>query len=360
MPKRICYVHIGPPKTGTSAIQRFLKENRANLLKHGYLVPESGQAVGGAHFALVHQLCGEEVHPRQQFSVKTFVSELAESNSEAVVISAEALTGILTYPTLAQKFFASLASLDLEPRIVMFPRNQPQWLNSSYAQTIKSFRGRPLLEGFLTRAQFGRNAWTSRSEMAAANGAKVIARPYTSVSARNIVPDFLDAIGINDPALATSKTERVNESVGPFTIAVAQGVRATIEGTIKLRQAGRCKMQMEKYLSKEGLTDSGYCGLTTMLARQVEAECLASNNAFAMRVWGRTWNEMFAPDVGVEFTANDYSIAGIPEAMAPKLRRAITILAKRATIIMSRPKFASEAAWNDLRRFSHYKRSAAE
>jgi hypothetical protein len=360
MPKRICYVHIGPPKTGTSAIQRFLKENRTNLLKYGYLVPESGQAVGGAHFALVHQLCGEEVHPRQQLALQTFVRELADNKCEAVVLSAEALTSILTFTTVAQKFFRSLADLDLEPRIVMFPRNQPQWLNSSYAQTIKSFRGRHLLDEFFARAEFGRNAWTSRSEMAAAHGAQIIARPYTSISARNIVPDFLDAIGINDPALAASKSERVNESVGPFTIAVAQGVRATIEGSIKLRQAGRCKMQMEKYLSKEGLTDSGYCGLTTKLARQVESECLASNNAFAIKVWGRPWNEMFTPDVGLDFTANDYSIAGIPDAMAPKLRRAITILAKRASIIMNRPKFASEAAWNDLRRFSHYQRSAAK
>ena len=43
MAKRVCYIHIGPHKTGTTSIQWFLKENRAELLKHGYFVPESGE-----------------------------------------------------------------------------------------------------------------------------------------------------------------------------------------------------------------------------------------------------------------------------------------------------------------------------
>jgi len=49
MAKRVCYIHIGPHKTGTTSIQWFLKENRAELLKHGYLVPESGSIHGGHH-----------------------------------------------------------------------------------------------------------------------------------------------------------------------------------------------------------------------------------------------------------------------------------------------------------------------
>jgi hypothetical protein len=44
MSKRICYIHIGPHKTGTSSIQWFLQENRAELLKYGYFVPETRQS----------------------------------------------------------------------------------------------------------------------------------------------------------------------------------------------------------------------------------------------------------------------------------------------------------------------------
>ncbi len=60
MTKRICYIHVGPHKTGTSAIQWFLQENRAELLEHGYFVPES-ETKRGAHHALAEKLAGMEV-----------------------------------------------------------------------------------------------------------------------------------------------------------------------------------------------------------------------------------------------------------------------------------------------------------
>ncbi|HEY4273065.1 MAG TPA: hypothetical protein VGM65_13770 [Candidatus Udaeobacter sp.] len=38
---RVCSIHVGPDKLGTTSIQWFLQENRAELLKHGYFVPDS-------------------------------------------------------------------------------------------------------------------------------------------------------------------------------------------------------------------------------------------------------------------------------------------------------------------------------
>ena len=37
-------------------------------------------------------------------------------------------------------FFNRVRELNLEPKLILFPRNQPQWINSSYADTVKSFR----------------------------------------------------------------------------------------------------------------------------------------------------------------------------------------------------------------------------
>jgi hypothetical protein len=62
MSKRVCYIHVGPHK-GTTSIQWFLRENRAELLKYGYFVPETGN-VNGGHDPLARQLCGQEV-PQQ-------------------------------------------------------------------------------------------------------------------------------------------------------------------------------------------------------------------------------------------------------------------------------------------------------
>src|SRR6266853_3347589 len=139
MTKRICYIHVGPHKTGTSAIQWFLQENRAELLQHGYVVPES-ETKRGAHHALAEKLAGMEVGEHREPLVAKSIRALGETPAETIVISSEALEGILESRKHAQVFFSRIAELNLKPKLVLFPRNQPQWINSSYADTVKTFR----------------------------------------------------------------------------------------------------------------------------------------------------------------------------------------------------------------------------
>jgi hypothetical protein len=130
MAKRVCYIHIGPHKTGTSSIQWFLKHNRAELLNHGYFVPESG-ANHGAHHAIARKLCGQELRHHQESAGTNFARALDETPSEAVVISSEALGGLLRIRDYASAFFTRIRELSLEPKLVLFVRNQSQRINSS-------------------------------------------------------------------------------------------------------------------------------------------------------------------------------------------------------------------------------------
>jgi hypothetical protein len=122
MTKRICYIHIGPHKTGTTSIQWFLRENRAELLKHGYFVPESGNVHGG-HHPLVRQLCGQEVPQHHRCAAAKFMEALASTLCEAVVISSEALEGLLRQRESASAFFNRIRELNLKPKLVVFPRD---------------------------------------------------------------------------------------------------------------------------------------------------------------------------------------------------------------------------------------------
>jgi len=90
MPKRVCYIHVGPHKTGTTSIQWFLQENREELLKCGYFVPES-ETKRGAHYALVEKLCGLELGEHREPLVAKSIRALVETPSEAIVISSESL-----------------------------------------------------------------------------------------------------------------------------------------------------------------------------------------------------------------------------------------------------------------------------
>ena len=352
--KRVCYIHVGPHKTGTSSIQWFLKENRTEFLKHGYFVPESG-ARHGAHHAIVRNLCGQQLPERQASAGSNFARALEETPCEAVVISSEDLHNLLRKREYAEAFFGRIEKLNLKPKLVMFPRNQSQWINSRYTEVVKGFRRSEPFQIFAT-AEAARprgltfSTWT---ELAAAHQTELIARPFTNETiSRGVVPQFLLAIGMNPSKFRVTAMRR-NESVGPFTVSVARSVLRSISAgskQLKWLQAERCKKRLAEYLNQNGWADTGYCGLTTPLARQIERELQSDNDAFAERTWGRPWAEIFAAEIGEEFKPNDFEMSRPGWITRRRLRRAIHDMKAIAAEILLDPALAIDTPWNDLRK----------
>ena len=353
MAKRVCYIHLGPHKTGTSSIQWFLQENRAELLKHGYFVPES-QTKHGAHHPIVRKLSGQELPNDQQAVAARFTQALERTPSDAVIISSEALGGLLRNSDYARTFFTRIRELNLEPKLVLFPRNQSQRINSSYSSAVKTFRQSEPFETFVqgvTQSVVFR--YSPLMELAEAHNAELIARPFTGETiAHGVVPEFLMAIGVNASQVQNPKIRR-NEGVGPFTVGVARGVLRSIDSTgtrLKWLQAMRCKAELARYLQERGLADAGYCGLTSALARHIERELRSDNDLFAQRVWGRPWAEIFAADIRQKFTPNDFEMCRPDSPTEGRLRRAIHEMTAIVQEILLDAALAVEAPWNDLRR----------
>jgi hypothetical protein len=350
--KRVCYIHVGPHKTGTSAIQWFLKENRLELLKHGYFVPESG-TLHGAHHPLARKLCGQELANHKQSGATDFVRQLNQMASQAVVISSETLDGLLRNADYARTFFSWLRQLELEPKLIVFPRNQPQWINSRYAEAARGFSLSEPFESYARGVAQRRDLkYSFLVELAETYNATLIARPFTTETIANgIVPIFLQAIGA-DPSQFRDTEVRRNQTVGPFTVSVARLVSRSVLGTarqFKYRQATRCKITLAAYLEKNRLRDFGYCGLSTAMARQIEATCWSDNDAFARRVWDRPWNEIFGNDTGQEFTPNDFDMCEPDQATQQLLSRTVSELIPIVEEIMRDPILAVDAPWNDFR-----------
>ena len=361
MSKRICYIHIGPHKTGTSSIQWFLQENRAELLKYGYFVPETATK-HGAHHPIARMLCGQELPDHQRSVAAKFTRGLIETPCEAVVISSEALEGLLRNRDHAKIFFTLIRELNLEPKLVVFPRNQSQRINSSYSSGIKTFRLSGSFETFVQGVTQGfAFSYSPLIELADAYDAELIARPFTGETiGRGVVPEFLLAIGINSSQFRNARIRR-NEAAGPFTVSVARGVLRSIGWVgkrLKWLQAIRCKAELAKYLEENGLADAGYCGLTTALARQIEAELRPDNDLFAQRVWSRPWAEIFATDIRQEFTPNDFEMSRPDEATSRRLKLAIREMTPIVEEIMLDPTLAAEAPWNDPRQRAGWTQSA--
>src|SRR5437016_3487017 len=190
MRKRICYIHVGPHKTGTTSIQWFLQENRAAL-------------------------AGLDVGEHREPLVARSIAAIAETPAQAIIISSEALEGLFRNRQNTKAFFNRIQELNLQPQLILFPRNQPQWINSSYASTVKSFRRSDSFEscafGFAQSpdARFWR--WI---ELAETHGAELIARPFSKETLRRgVIPEFLQSIGITSSQFRDRGVRR-NEAVG--------------------------------------------------------------------------------------------------------------------------------------------------
>src|SRR5207249_2928857 len=307
------------------------------------------------HHALAEKLAGMEVGEHREALVAKSIRALGETPAETIVISSEALEGILESRKHAQVFFSRIAELNLEPKLVLFPRNQPQWINSSYSFSVKSFRRSDPFQSSARAFPQSPGARFSRwIELADAYALELIARPFTKqIIARGVVPQFLQTIGINSSSQFRGGETRRNEAVGPFTVSVAREVLRSIgdnASRLTWLQAERCKIGLAAYLREKGLADTGYCGLTTALARHIERELRSDNDVFAQRVWSRPWAEIFAADIGREFTPNDFEMSPPEESAERRLRRAIREMTAIAGQVMIDPALAVEAPWNDLQR----------
>ena len=355
MRKRLCYIHVGPHKTGTTSIQWFLQENREEFVKHGYFVPEAERR-RGAHHALAEHLCGLDVGDHREPLVTKFTQALTDTPCEAIIISSEALEGFLESKKYAAALFSRVRELNLEPKVILFPRNQPQWINSSYASSVKSFRRSDPFESCgLGFAQSSGSRFSRWPELAEAYRFELIARPFTKQTiSSGVIRQFLDSVGINSERFESREIRR-NEGVGPFTVSVARDVMHSLGDAaerLTWLQATRCHLRLAEYLRNKGLADTGYCGLTTALAHRIEEELRSDNDAFAQRVWGRPWGGVFNADTAQEFTPNDFEIRRPDWFTARRLRRAIREMKDIVQTVLVDPAFAVQAPWNDLRQRS--------
>ncbi len=141
-----CHLHIGAPKTGSTALQRFLTANLAALEDRGYLYPPATLR-GYGHHDLAFFLSGGYppwATPRER-ELGTIERELSEelsatsaSNSERRIVLSSENFYLLCAP---EKLAAMLTRMGLPPdavNVVVYVRRQDEAHISWYNQAVKA------------------------------------------------------------------------------------------------------------------------------------------------------------------------------------------------------------------------------
>ena len=315
-----------------------LMQNRKRFLKHGILVPESGQRPSGAHRDLVHDLAGVPAGPTEN-AEQRFIREVSDTCADTVLISSETLWPLLAVQAQAERLIGCLKSLDLDIVLVVYVRNQPQYMNSSYVQNVKTWLRADEFPAFARRAltQHAKYAYSHWMTFAERHKVALLARPFSqAVRKSGVTQDFLATIGVTSSSGFDTAIER-NVSVGPFSVEVARTLGRRIGSPNKLTrpQADQCRWAFRSELRKRQIEDRGYCGLTTSFAAEVEQRFAEDNSRFAQFAWGKPWSEVFASDVGRSFEPNDYLMTGVPADRRQLLGEVLASLEPQIDAILS-------------------------
>lgn len=236
--RKICdlFIHIGSPKTGTTALQHFLHEKRDALLSLGVLYPR-----GGSHRS-AHHVLGAAVFPgrasrlegqTRDEALKTSVDAIREEintfKPHTVVLSTEYLWGDLS-PANVRRLLTPFN--DCRIHIVIYVRRQDLLAQSLYVQAVKGGEARPFAD-WLAQAREGSKAGFHFDQVMSAwsdsgVNTRIIVRVYEKGQlASDIREDFLQTVA---PGLTIALPEDriTNTSPDITTIELLRAVSAGV------------------------------------------------------------------------------------------------------------------------------------
>lgn len=208
---RQLYLHIGYPKTGTTAIQEFLFSNRERLLEHGVLYPETGIAKYAHHqipwvFTKDRRsregICEEDIKE----GVKREVRE--SPDADKTVISSEGFVFAMQPEDVLDIFCDDFDEI----KLIVYLRQPFRWIQSDYNQGVKGWRQLTCsfeehLNAVLSAKNSPMNFFGVLSKWASVFGwDNTIVRSY-DIERSGLVNGFLDILGIHD-VNAFNKPER--------------------------------------------------------------------------------------------------------------------------------------------------------
>ena len=297
---RILYIHAGPPKTGTSAIQRFFRDNAEILARNGLYWPRTGtERVSFNHMALSQAFRPGQEQPAL---LDQLARELAgHDNPERVLVSVEHFAAQLSNPGYLANLEDFALKLGYGLHIIAYIRPQVPLLNSLYAQNVKNWRNVPEMDHYVDRElRSGRHDYVEHfARLLNSDSIRVTLRPFNAAChARGITTDICDVIGL--PAGLTDQLApagQFNVVPGPRTVAAFRRIRhrayQNFPDLDRSLLAG-LTAPLLRIADAQGWNAERFGGFPPGLQAKLEQRLAESNDRLSRLVWSRPWNEIFS------------------------------------------------------------------
>jgi len=220
--RRKLYLHIGPHKTGTTALQRALHGNARYLVNNGYYYPVNGRGVGrfGENEFGHHMYADAIVNNKESRAVLMLEKEI-RSVPWHIILSSENFIWHRNPRALYDRLH------DFDIFVVFFIRRQDELIESFYQQQIKDFypKNTNTISEFIKKRQpkfldfFQLWALWSRG----LSKGRVRACLYSASEKEDSITLFLNTIGLAVPEwYLPKKIENQKSSIPPEALEVAR------------------------------------------------------------------------------------------------------------------------------------------
>jgi hypothetical protein len=239
VPNRTCLVHIGTHKTGSTALQLYLANNRALLPAMGVYVPQCGvdPQVRVGHHALARALWTDQA----EAALGSLIDELRTADAPLAVLSSEDFSPLATAPERLQLLANATARAGYAAKVLVYLRHQGPWAESMYGERLRQSTRPPRFGefcdsvlaagGYITddgglRIPFAYTALLA--PFAQRFGSEnVLARPYAGRGdPQHLFADFMSVLGEIHPPVKTARVKlRVHQASANESFSFAQLLR---------------------------------------------------------------------------------------------------------------------------------------
>jgi hypothetical protein len=276
-------LHAGQPKTGTTAIQAVILQQREALAANGFHVVHAGQGPDGAHHQLIYALSRERPDSGR---IRLLRAEIAQARRATLLISSEAAMKAILHGA-GDLLVDALRGLGARRVHLLFYMRSPFALaNAIYAQRTSSLRAEGARFSDFVQAQNSGPLYRYDRilQLARRDGVRMTVYPYDAEARRGISADFFQRIGAK---VATADEPRLNVSLGPVGLEAMRVIGSETEALPFELHWKLCQRLREIARS---LSEDPLWGMDEQHERML-ALADTRANAFAEAVWGCGWRK---------------------------------------------------------------------
>ncbi|RXF68748.1 hypothetical protein [Hansschlegelia zhihuaiae] len=311
--ERICFLHIGPHKTGTTSIQNALFVNADRLAKLGVYYPTVSGDRGGKQRRNHTPLSRMSNFKAQHLTDSPFWEELGRKIQKidgSIVISTEHFAEALRDESRYRRVTEFFRERGFRIVAVAYVRDQPGWLNSWYTQDQRNFSSRQTFRQFLEHAlEVGLvDPWAYLKRFLDDPQAEVRVVSFEQAVRQGLARSFLDAIGV-PASFEIPEPKASNPNIGVKGMFAAQEIMRRVNGRVR-----SLPNYSDLYESFKGLMrgrdweQTAYVGLSPDDEALIRERYRESNDRFAREWFGKDWATI-CPARSLELKTFDFDAA---------------------------------------------------